>query len=102
MYLIHIQAGLQICVLNIHFNFFKAHSDSGTEYKQITSVYFVEFVTADGSFHKYKNVIIIIALMEFHYIWECTNRKSAAWGLNVWALYFCMFCYSVDYVQGCT
>jgi hypothetical protein len=25
--------------------------------------------------------------MEFHCIRECTNRKSAVWGLNVWALY---------------
>jgi len=45
MYLI--QAGLQICVLNIHFNFCKAHSDSGIEYQQIRSVYFVEFDPAD-------------------------------------------------------
>jgi hypothetical protein len=76
MYLI--QAGLQICVLNIHFNFFKAHLDSGIEYQQIRSVYFVEFDPADRSFQKYKNVIIIIVLMEFHCIRECTNRKSAA------------------------
>jgi len=54
MYLI--QAGLQICVVNIHFNFFKPHSDSGTEYEQIRSVYFVESGLADRSFHTYKNV----------------------------------------------
>jgi len=76
MYLI--QTGLQMCVLNIHFNFFKAHSDSGAEYKQIRSVYFVEFDVADRSFRKYKNVIIIVALMEFQCIRECTYRKSAA------------------------
>jgi hypothetical protein len=75
MYLI--QAGLQMCVLNINFNFFRAHSGSGTEYQQIRSVYFVEFDPANRSLHKYKNVIIIIVLMEFHCIRECTNRKSA-------------------------
>jgi hypothetical protein len=75
MYLI--QAGLQICVLNIHFNFFKAHSDSSIEYQQIRIVYFVESDLADRSFHKYKNAIIIIVLMEFHCIRECINGKSA-------------------------
>jgi len=99
MYLI--QARLQICVVNINLNFFKAHSDSGTEYQQMRSVYFVEFDPADRNFHKYKNVIIIIVLMEFHCIRECANRKSAVWGLNIWASYLCMSCYSVDYVQGC-
>jgi len=37
MYLI--QAGLQICVLNININFFQAHSDSGTEYKNQKCVF---------------------------------------------------------------
>jgi hypothetical protein len=43
-----------------YFNFFQAHSDSGTEYKQIRSVYFVEFDLADRSFRKYTNIIIIV------------------------------------------